>query len=305
MESFFTEYHSVSESFLGTKKNNLFESVHPMVIMNLTPDSFSDGGELNSAADVELKFSAHKDSENTIFDFGAESTAPKSQAISCDDELKRFRELFYPFAEKLGNEFKGTFSIDTYKGDVFKEVYQYLKDVCPAVKIIWNDVSGVLDEECIDVLKSCNDAEYVFCHTTTRDRKLSNQHLNEVLDERPENTARELMNYFKGSELTLAKHDISDRTYFDPCFGFSKNKDQNLRLIRDFSWLVKKFQSDRKWVVGISKKSFLRDLSADTESIHVAILTQWLRDLGDRKILFRVHDPNVVKSAKAASNILF
>ena len=305
MNNFFTEYGSVSADFLGTRKKNQFESIHPMIILNLTPNSFSDGGEIKSASDLENKYNSLKEDEDQVFDIGAESTAPNSEPITKEEELTRYKNIFFPFMEKLGQNFEGTFSIDTYRGEVFSEIYQFIKEIGPKTKIIWNDVSGVIDGECVDTLRSCPEAEYVFCHTLTKDRAMVGRHMDTILDERPENTARELMNYFKGSELTLAKHDISERTYFDPCFGFSKTKEQNLALMRDLSWLVKKFQAERKWVLGVSKKSFLEASDIETEYLHSALLSHWIRDLGKRNILFRIHSPTILKAAKKAAEILF
>jgi dihydropteroate synthase len=305
MENFFTEYGSVSESFLGTRKTNQSDTIHPMVVLNITPDSFSDGGKIQSPSDLEAKFNSFLSEEKQVFDIGAQSTAPTNSSITKEEELSRFKTIFFPFVEKLGVDFEGNFSIDTYRGEVFSEVYQFVKEICPKINIIWNDVSGVMDDECIDTLKKCTDAEYVFCHTTTKDRAHANNHMDQVMDERPEDVARELMNYFKGSELTLAKHDIGERTYFDPCFGFSKTKEQNLRLLRDLSWLVKKFQAERKWVIGISKKSFLEDAVKDTEYLHTVIISNWLRELGKRNILFRVHSPTVLEVAKKSAELLF
>lgn len=305
MENFFTEYGSVSENFLGTRKKNQSDSIHAMIVLNLTPDSFSDGGSIQSPADLEDKYNSLLREEKQVFDIGAQSTAPNNPPITKEEEIKRFKTLFYPFVEKLGVEFEGNFSIDTYRGEVFSEVYQFVRELSPKTHLIWNDVSGVMDDECIDTLKKCPDAEYVFCHTTIKDRSLTNDHMDQVMEERPEDVARELMNYFKGSELTLAKHDIGERTYFDPCFGFSKNKEQNLRLLRDLPWLVKKFQAERKWVIGISKKSFLQDAVKDTEYLHTVLLANWLRELGKRNILFRIHSPTVLEVAKKSAEILY
>ena len=95
---------------------------HKVAIVNLTPDSFSDGGETFSKLNVEHKIKNLFNSGITIFDIGAQSTAPKSKCISMGEEIQRFSSLLIPLLrdETFKNIFSNChLSVDTYRVDTF------------------------------------------------------------------------------------------------------------------------------------------------------------------------------------------
>ena len=114
-----------------------------MGVMNLTPDSFSDGGNLNTLKKVEDTFLQMLNWANVV-DLGAESTAPFNDSIDLITEFKRFEINFFPILQKLKDP-KIKVSIDTYKPELFYEIYHVFKYFWPETKLIFNDVSGKID----------------------------------------------------------------------------------------------------------------------------------------------------------------
>lgn len=295
------DLNSVSPDFLFKKKGPILESFQVMGIVNLTPDSFSDGNDNDPRsvqqriAELNLKF----------LDFGAQSTAPQNNSIGESEELSRWKNNYSNIEEKL--EQIETFSIDTYWPKVFKEVYDHFSILKPSLKFIWNDVSGILDQETIEVLKDCPQADYVYCHCHVPSRDQVNNHMEFCQTISESEFAKEVMNYFKDADIKLAKHDLSDRAYYDPAFGFSKTMEQNYILLKNLWWVIKKFPYERKWLIGISRKSFLKNMLNDMEDSGFSLVHgleqnfyfHWMNQLSQYGLTFRVHRPEYYYLAKS------
>ena len=100
-------------------------NVKSMGVINITPDSFSDGNKYLTESSFSNQFNKLNTWANWI-DIGAESTAPFNSKISQIQELERFEKVLFPFVARSKDP-KTTLSIDTYKPEIFYEVYLFLK----------------------------------------------------------------------------------------------------------------------------------------------------------------------------------
>lgn len=281
---------------------NLFKT---MGVINITPNSFSDGGNFNDLGRFTIKFNELLTWADVI-DIGAESSAPFNSAISFEEELNRFEEVFFPFVEKTADP-KIIISVDTYKAKTFKVVAQKLNALWPQTSLIWNDVSGVVDEELLDLLYSDLSFDYVLSHNLCDTRANTLKHMNFVSsDEICDN----VISFF---EATLNKIETDREIYLDPCFGFSKSREQNHNLLKDFSKVLDAFPTF-KWVYGISRKSFLRfpkelnskdpDVQSLLDQIQNYFLVETYLKAGKDKLIFRVHDQKSKKALNSTLSIL-
>lgn len=280
-----------------------------MGVLNITPNSFSDGGHFNNVERCQEVIESFVNDSVTIIDVGAESTAPFNKPISCEEEINRFKNFFFPAINLISNNdlSKLTFSIDTYRSKTFIYVYDRLKLINPDFKIIWNDVSGVIDNELFDTLKRCEDADYIFCHTLTEERDKSSNHMDRVIDCHPSESAMQLSNYFRDALKSFREYKVEKRILFDTCFGFSKTYEQNMALMNNLKLLIESFSSDVSWVIGISRKSFLKKsipfpnnkekLNLQLEMMQSYLISGWIKELSGFNVIYRVHDPVVYFTA--------
>lgn len=209
-----------------------------MGVLNCTPNSFSDGGELTLQT-LRQKIADFGDVD--ILDIGAESTAPMNEAISWKQEWARLS----PYLPEL-IKFPGILSFDTYHPETIEEIVRYYHDHGIDRELVWNDVSGKFDGFVYDFLSLSPKFSYVLCHNLCPTRALTGKHM-DYLD----------------SELTLEKmRDFFlpfaiPRIIFDPCLGFSKTYEQNWEILNQFGELQAMLPENR-WLLGFSRKSFLR-----------------------------------------------
>ena len=267
-----------------------------MGVINITPNSFSDGGKFTDVDSIKHQINHFRNYDCTHFDFGAESTAPFNDRISAREELKRLAPLFELLRSGEFRPFE-TLSFDTYKLEVFKEIITLVRDELKLTnRVIFNDVSGVMDE---DLFKLMNEYEfdYVYSHCLVPSRSETSNHMNYLVDK------VDLSKYFSEAREVFKSKSVLERVIFDPCFGFSKSSEQNLALIDSVTdWCSK----EDRWLLGISRKSFLRSLSNSkdreeqflfSELLHAQILSSWMNNLHNSLILIRLHDPQVFHSA--------
>lgn len=209
-----------------------------MGVINLTPDSFSDGGEV-TAETIQKKIQEF--GRVDAIDIGAESTAPMNHAISWETEWERL----LPYLPAIKN-FRGTLSFDTYHQETIEALLKYYQDEKLTQDFIWNDVSGKFDGFVKDFLSLSENFSYIFCHNLAPERELTSQH-NEYLD--PHLSIESLKDYFYPR-----KHS---QVIFDPCLGFSKTYEQNWMIIENFRKL-QDLVGHNRWLLGFSRKSFLR-----------------------------------------------
>ena len=248
-----------------------------MGILNVTPDSFSDGGrhaDRFMALDHARRMIA---AGADIIDIGGESTRPGALPVSADDEIART----VPVVAALRAEWDGLISIDTMKSAVAAAALAAGADIV-------NDVSGLRADPGMSVVCAANGCGVVVMHMQGEPRTMQQApHYEDVVAE-----VRE----FFGERLeTLAQAGIDPAALcFDPGIGFGKNLEHNLALLRSLESLC---PQELPLLLGVSRKSVIgRLLENDDFSLRdwptVAITAQ---ARGKGVMLHRVHDvrPNL------------
>jgi dihydropteroate synthase len=286
------------------------KTIKSMGVINITPNSFSDGNLYNSKKSFQDKFYNLSDWSD-IIDIGAESTAPSNQEVSAYEEFRRFESTLTPYLNSH-HPFK-CLSIDTYKPEVFYEVYHLVKSFWPKTKVIFNDVSGVLDGDLFSLL---NDKklkfDYVLCHNRVRDRADVQNHMKRVSKDSNEELLVELITFFNHSLDRLSK--TQRRVIIDPCFGFAKSRPQNHYLLKNINKLISSLNKSTPFLYGISRKSFLRfpkDMDAkDTrdqarlDQMQSILIHKIIQENFGREFIFRLHDEGSLISALNIDKIL-
>ena len=243
-----------------------------MGIVNVTPDSFSDGGRfLDTGRAVE--HALHLLAEGAdILDFGGESTRPGAEPVSAEEEIRRV----IPVIRSIRSQTHALLSIDTMKASVARAALAAGADII-------NDVTGLGGDPGMIQLAAETTAGLVVMHM--RGTPASMQQ-----DPAYQDVVTEVRSYFERRLHVLTDAGIDPaRIVFDPGFGFGKTLDHNLQLLRHLPDLR---IADRPLLVGISRKSMLSLLSgldtvADRHWPTVA-LTAWLREQGAD--IHRVHE---------------
>ncbi len=240
-----------------------------MGILNVTPDSFSDGGKFISVESaVEHARNMVKEGAD-IIDVGGESSRPFSSPVSEEEEMRRI----LPVIEEL-SDLKVPISVDTYKPKVAEEA---LKRGASIV----NDIFGLRKEGMAEVVRDY-DAAVVIMH-------MKGEPKNMQMKPSYEDTIGEIMRFFRERvEFALSKGIEEDKIILDPGIGFGKRVDDNLMLIRS----LESFRClGYPILMGTSRKSFIGkilDLSVN-ERLEGTIATNVISLFHGARI-FRVHD---------------
>ncbi len=261
-----------------------FSSPTIMGILNLTPDSFSDGGKFNKGKSFEHITQMIK-SGATIIDIGGESTRPGSKEISSKNEFKRIEKVLKKFRKKYKNI---CLSLDSRKSEIMKRGLFY------GVNLL-NDVSGFnYDQNSLDISKKKN-VPKVLHHM---------QGTPNTMQIKPiyENVLLDIYDYFEDN----IKNKFSDRNIIlDPGIGFGKTLKHNLTLISKISL----FHSlGLPILIGTSRKRFINQI-ADTYDSKERIggtMASVLYLLSQGVQIFRVHNVLEIKQGILVFNkILF
>ena len=250
-----------------------------MGILNVTPDSFSDGGRF-AARESALEQARRMIAEGaTIIDIGGESTRPGAAPVGVEEEIERTR----PVIEALRAEYsdwEGWISIDTTKAAVAKAALDAGADIV-------NDVSGLRDAEMVSVCAKDGCAVCVMHMQGTPQTMQEDPTYGDVV--------AEVREFFEERLATLTEAGIdADCLCFDPGIGFGKTLEHNLALLRSLDSLC---PSTQPLLLGISRKSFIGKLLGD-EAMELrdwptVALTAKAREQG--VMLHRVHEvqPNL------------
>ena len=243
-----------------------------MGVLNVTPDSFSDGGKF-FAADAAVEQGIQMATEGAdIIDVGGESTRPGAEPVSVDEELKRV----VPVIEKLRAKIDIMISIDTSKSDVAEAALD-------AGAAIINDVTAGRGDEQMLPLAATRRAALVLMHMQGEPRTMQkNPHYDDVV--------REVGDFFRQQYDRAIECGVDPMAIaFDPGIGFGKTLEHNLSLLKNLNQLR---IDDRPLAVGVSRKSFLGKLLGSKEmadrAAPTAAMTSLLRAHGADVI--RVHD---------------
>jgi dihydropteroate synthase len=216
-----------------------------MGILNVTPDSFSDGGLFLSPEDALRQAESMVADGAHIIDVGGESTRPGSRSVSGADEIQRV----LPVIEAIAAAFDVPISVDTTRSAVADSAID-------AGAEIVNDISGLrFDAEMAEVA-SRSGAGLVLMHSRGEFATMHSQ-------PPVEDVVSDVIEGLKGSIATARSHGVADEQIaVDPGIGFGKTAEQNLELLAKLDRIVAEF--DRFPVlVGASRKSFLGKLLGD------------------------------------------
>ena len=215
-----------------------------MGILNVTPDSFSDGGhfvEPTAAVDHALEMVAQG---ADIIDIGGESTRPGADPVSTAEEIRRT----VPIISRIREQSDIPLSIDTMKADVATEAVA-------AGAVIINDVSAFEADARMAEVAAETQAGVVLMHMKGTPR---------TMQANPDygNVTEEVRDYMKSRINVAIRHGVArNRIVIDPGIGFGKSMEHNLKLLRGLPMLT---ECDYPLLVGVSRKSFIGQLTGRT-----------------------------------------
>ena len=248
-----------------------------MGILNITPDSFSDGGQYLDFDQALKRAETMIEEGADIIDIGGESTRPGSDPVSVDEELKRIT----PVIKALKKDSNIVISVDTYKPRVMEQVIDM------GVGMI-NDVFALQQPGAIDVIKKSN-VGICLMHMQGTPKTMQ---LNPIYQD----VVNEVKLFLEERAISLIAEGVkTERIILDPGFGFGKTFEHNISLLQNLeSFQALKFPL----LVGLSRKSFIRKILNGDHDDHLSgsISAAILSIVKGAKIV-RVHDVKETKSA--------
>ncbi len=223
-------------------KGKLLDLSKPVIagILNVTPDSFYDGGAYTEIEKIKIRANQILSEGATIIDIGAFSSRPGTKHISEKEELNRLR----PVLEMLQKDLPETIlSVDTFRSEVAKIA---IKDY--GVSII-NDISaGNLDKKMLTVVSELN-VPYIIMHMNGTPKNMQD-------NPQYKDIVRDILMFFS-EKIMIAKQIGIHDVIIDPGFGFGKTLEHNYQLLKG---LEKLKITDCPILVGISRKSMIYNL---------------------------------------------
>lgn len=237
-----------------------------MGILNVTPDSFSDGGKFEGRAEAIAQAKKLVVDGADIVDIGAESTRPGHTPLSAEEERRRLA----PLLDALLDEVDAPFSIDTYKAETAR--YAVARGVC-----VVNDVWGLQrDPAMADTVAETGAAVVVMHNRDSVDPEL------DIVDD---------MKRFFDRSLDLARKAgiLRAHVMLDPGIGFGKTKAQNLAALRATDRIAREY--GLPVLIGVSRKSlFGLLLGAAVDARLIGTISANLSTAARGARVFRVHD---------------
>jgi dihydropteroate synthase len=256
-----------------------------MGILNVTPDSFSDGGRFNTV-DLAVEHGVRlADQGAAIIDVGGESTRPGAAPVSVDEELRRV----IPVIEKLRKATSSVISIDTMKPEV-------MRAAASAGAGLINDVRALQEPNALEVAASTSCAVCLM-HMQGEPRTMqANPTYSDVVSD---------INAFLHERVQACRSVgiADDRISIDPGFGFGKTIAHNLELLRRLGELTKE---GLPVLAGLSRKSMLATLLGDPakDRLHASVALAVIAAMNGARIV-RVHDvAATVDAMKIVSAVL-
>ena len=248
-----------------------------MGVLNVTIDSFSDGGKYLALEKAVEHGLAMIGEGADIIDIGGESTRPGAEPVGAEEEMERV----LPVIEALAKKTDCVLSIDTSKAEVARASIER------GASII-NDVTGLRGDDRMTGVARETGAGLVIMHMQGKPRDMQK-------NPRYENVVAEVGDFFRQSFTRAVTCGIDPMNVaFDPGIGFGKSTAHNMLLLKNIEFLR---VENRPLIVGVSRKSFLEKISGD-EAMEARFwptvaLTSYAREKGAAVV--RVHDvqPNV------------
>ncbi|MDR6526126.1 dihydropteroate synthase [Chryseobacterium rhizosphaerae] len=241
-----------------------------MGILNLTPDSFSDGGRFNTEKSALEQAGKLLSEGAEIIDIGPQSTRPNAEFLSSQEEINRIGNII----SQIKKEFpEALVSLDTFYAETVKFGFSEGIDMI-------NDISGgQYDEKMFDTAAETK-LPYILMHVNP-----SYETMHDKI--RFADITLEVNRYFSEKINTLLEKGVSD-IILDPGFGFGKTVEDQMKMIDEVEYLgFRKFPL----LIGISRKSFIYkplgksplDINEETQKLHMKVLEQGAK-------ILRVHD---------------
>ena len=267
----------------GTVDYDLSSRTHVMGILNVTPDSFSDGGRyLNIEQAIEHGQRLAEDGADFI-DVGGESTRPGSESVSIEEEIRRVIPVIESLAQKIGVPI----SIDTYKSDVAEAALQ-------VGATIVNDISAMTFDVNMSSIVAKHQASVVLMHIKGTPKTMQ-------MNPSYKNVTEDVKQFLREQVEKAIKANIK-QIIIDPGIGFGKKFEHNIKLLRE----LKMFTSlGHPLLVGVSRKSFLGTIldlppNERMEGTTAAVTASILNGAN----IIRVHDVKEMKRVAMVSDAL-
>jgi dihydropteroate synthase len=280
------EYYDRRDFVLKLPKGDLsLDRTLVMGILNVTPDSFSDGGKFFDADAAILHGEEMAKQGADIIDIGGESTRPSSDPVSPDEELKRVR----PVVEELLQRIDVPISIDTRRPCVAKEI------IGLGARMV-NDVSGLRDQEMVSTVAELN-VPVVIMHMLGTPK---------TMQEKPKykDVMGEIIGYLRNQVDSAVKGGVKrENIIVDPGIGFGKTVKHNLEIIRRLGEMR---SLGLPILVGSSRKSFIGkildvDETARLEGSLAALVSSTMNGAN----IVRVHDVEAsVRASRIADGVV-
>lgn len=222
---------------LKNRDIDLEEKVVVMGVLNLTPDSFYDGGRYTREAQALRRVEEMIGEGADIIDVGGESVRPGAEPISLDEELSRV----IPVIEKVRRLFPITISIDTYKAEVARQAIEKGAEMV-------NDISGLRFDPDLRKIVAGYGVPLILMHIKGTPKNMQD-------NPRYHSLMEEIISYLRKS-IKLAEESEVDpaRIIVDPGIGFGKTTAHNLEILRRLEELK---SLGKPILVGLSRKSFI------------------------------------------------
>jgi dihydropteroate synthase len=252
--------------------NRTLDLSRPVVmgVLNVTPDSFSDGGRYASVEAAVARGEEMVEEGAAIVDVGGESTRPGAAEVPLDEELRRV----LPVVERLAARVPAVISIDTSKPEV-------VRVACGAGAALINDVRALRAPGALEAAAATS-AGICLMHMQGEPRTM--QAAPRYVD-----VVTEVHEFLRGRlQACLAAGIETERLAIDPGFGFGKTLEHNLRLLRGLTSLA---TLGRPMVAGLSRKSMIaKILARDTgERLHGSLALAAIAVMNGARVV-RAHD---------------
>ena len=242
-----------------------------MGIVNVTPDSFSDGGQFfNTTAALNHAMQLLDDGA-TILDIGGESTRPGAPDVSLEDELQRV----IPIIKAIREQSDCIISIDTSKAEVMRQAIEAGADIV-------NDVRALQEDDALAVVAQYPDVAVCLMHMQGQPRSMQN-------DPHYDDLASEINDFFNQRIAACEAAGIKQsQLILDPGFGFGKTLKHNYQILAQFNDYA---QLGLPLLAGLSRKSMIGNLlNRDTENRLAGSLAGALIAAQNGAHIIRVHD---------------
>jgi dihydropteroate synthase len=249
-----------------------------MGIVNVTPDSFSDGGKFYTPSQAVEHALRLEDAGADILDVGGESTRPYSEVVAIEEELRRI----VPVIESLVGRVQIPISIDTSKSQVAKAALDLGAEII-------NDVTGLEGDPEMARIAAMSDAGVCAMHMQGTPQTMQD-------DPAYKNVVDDILEYLRQRDQQLIAAGIApERICLDPGIGFGKTHQHNIQLLRNAASFL---PLGRPILIGHSRKGFVGKLIGDSTSDRTAGNVGISLALALKRIqVLRIHDVQATRQA--------